>query len=73
VNLKTFGPSVVLDPRSPRYPRERLFNTLVVLLWHPQGLNDPECLQHLQEELQTEAADFKGLVAAYEQLWRRFN
>src|ERR1051326_7748575 len=37
LNLRTFGWKVVLDSRCRRYPRERLFNALALLLWNSDG------------------------------------
>jgi hypothetical protein len=73
VNAKTFGPAAGLPAGSARYPRQRLFHALCLLLWDPEALADAARLQVLQRELNTRAADFAGLVAAYEQLWHRFN
>jgi len=50
-----------------RYPRERLFHALALLLW---GEND---FEKVRAELRTDATDFAGLVAAYARLWGRFN
>src|SRR5439155_18975657 len=34
LNLKTFGPKAALDPKSLQYPRQRLLNSLPLLLWN---------------------------------------
>jgi hypothetical protein len=73
VNAQTFGPLTSLRSRGSRYPRERLFNALALLLWEKDALNDASLLRVLQRELNTRATGFAGLVAAYEQLWHRFN
>ncbi|MEI6074102.1 MAG: hypothetical protein WCS94_00925 [Verrucomicrobiota bacterium] len=50
-----------------RYPRERLFHALVLMLWGDKDF------EKIRAELRTRAEDFTGLIFAYEQLWRRFN
>lgn len=73
VNAQTFGPLAALHSKRKRYPRERLFNALTLLLWERDGVSDASLLRILQRELNTRARDFAGLVAAYEHLWHRFN
>jgi hypothetical protein len=73
VNARTFGPLVSLRSRGSRYPRERLFNALALLLWEKDAVNNASLLRVLQRELNTRATGFAELVAAYEQLWHRFN
>jgi len=50
-----------------RYPRERLFRSLALLLWEQNEF------EKVRSELRTSAADFSGLISAYENLWKRFN
>lgn len=50
-----------------RYPRERLFHALALLLW------ERDTFAQVRSELRSDTTDFAGLVAAYENLWRRFN
>jgi hypothetical protein len=69
LNLKTFGPGVAFDAKAARYPRERLFNSLPLLLWNGELSKEPEVKMHLQKQLRTEASDWQGLVAAYKQIW----
>ena len=73
VNAKTFGPAAGIPAGSARYPRQRLFHALCLLLWEKNFLADAALLRRVQCELNTGARDFAGLVAAYEQLWHRFN
>jgi hypothetical protein len=63
VNLKTFGRV------SLRYPRERLFRALPLLLWEREHLPVPL----LQRLLRTRASDFTRLVHAYKAIWQKFN
>lgn len=69
INLRTFGPRVF----SNRYPRERLLESLALLLWTPEGLDDELCLRKIQRDLSTRNSTFEGLVDAYRELWLRFN
>lgn len=71
VNVKTFGPFAAAAAKPWRYPRERLFHALALLLW--SDIKDPQVISAVQRELRTRAADFSGLVSAYEQLWHHFN
>ncbi len=73
VNARTFGPATALWSDGPRYPRQRLFHALCLLLWEGNSLADAALRRRVQRELKTRAADFAGMIAAYEQLWHRFN
>ena len=73
VNARTFGGARAFQIRSVRYPRQRLLHSLCLLLWEDQALNDASMLRALQQDLNSRATDFAGLVDAYEQLWHRFN
>ena len=64
VNLRAFGAGGLA---CGRYPRERLFRALGLLLWEQYEY------QKVRLALRTNAADFAGLVSAYENLWKRFN
>lgn len=70
VNARAFGPQGLADRR---YPRERLFQAVALLLWEPETLENPALLRRAQTALRTSARDFVGLVSAYFDLWRRFN
>ena len=71
INARAFGKIAIF---SDRYPRERLLNSLPLLLWVPQTITDPELRQHVCEQLRTSTAtDFPGMVQAYEAIWKRFN
>jgi hypothetical protein len=69
LNLRAFGPKALLGTHRNRYPRERLFNTLPLLLWYEPVANEPEVLRRVQEQLMTKARDWSGWLAAYKQLW----
>lgn len=70
INLRAFGPSGLAWAR---YPRERLFNAMALMLWEPAVMTDPALLSKTLAELQTNANGFAGLVVAFQQLWSRFN
>ena len=69
LNLKTFGLGSFFDPIAWRYPRERLFNALSLLLWNDELSTRPDHTRHLQRQLRTEASDWNGLVSAYKNIW----
>ena len=73
VNLRAFGPAAVLGPRSGRYPRQRLYHALCLLLWAGDPPPDAAWWRSVQTELHTTTHDFPGLVDAYARLWSRFN
>jgi hypothetical protein len=68
LNLRTFGPKAMLA-LSCRYPRERLFNALTLLLWHKESADQPRHLRRLQRELQTDAPDWASLVGVFKRIW----
>lgn len=70
VNSRVFGPQGLADGR---YPRERLFHALSLLLWEPETLRSPALLRRTQKALRTSSREFEELVSAYFDLWRRFN
>src|SRR5258708_3907063 len=65
LNLRTFGAGATLDKNSPRYPRERLFNALPLLLGAGEAATQLDTRRHLQRQLRSRADDWRGLVAAY--------
>jgi len=69
LNLRTFGLKATRDAFAWRYPRERLFNTLPLLLWESETTAEPIVQRLLQKQLQTAASDWAGWVAAYKNLW----
>ena len=73
VNLRTFGPTALLRPSASRYPRERLFHSLPLLLFEPAALDQRAALRAVQGALQTNASTFSELVQTYRRLWSRFN
>lgn len=73
LNFRTFGMAGLFGSKALRYPRERLFHSLAALLWIPSVADTPEWKVRLSSELGRDARDFSGWVAAYEELWRKFN
>jgi len=71
VNARRSGFGALLSPSSARYPRERLFHALTLLLWG--DINDSWTLAAAQRELHTQESTFTGLVGAYQTLWSHFN
>jgi hypothetical protein len=72
VNAREFGPSGLLTAQAARYPRDRLFNALALLLWEPTCLEEPVLLRSMQIWLGSDAVTRPGLIAAYAQIWERF-
>jgi hypothetical protein len=73
INMRTFGPTALMRPSASRYPRERLFHSLCLMLFEPAALEQRGGLRAVQDALQTTAADFPELVHTYRRLWNRFN
>jgi hypothetical protein len=73
VSVRTFGPSAFLRPSASRYPRERLFHSLSLMLFESGCLTRRETLRAVQSALQTTASTLPDLVRTYERLWSRFN
>jgi hypothetical protein len=69
INLRAFGPRGV----RAEYPRERLLESLALLLWTSNATSDSEALRKLQSDLVTCESTFAGLVDAYRKIWNRFN
>ena len=73
INGRLFRSSIFSAGKWFRYPRERLFESLALLLWEPEVTRSLALLRRVQSNLQTDANDFPGLVQAYFKLWQRFN
>lgn len=75
VNARAFGPAAALLPGAARYPRQRLFHALALLLWSGDGNAgaDGATLGLAARELRCAPGSLADLVAAYERLWHRFN
>ena len=67
--MRTFGPGAAFDGLALRYPRERLFHALPLLLWEPGKFREPDVNARLQNQLRTAAREWTGFVSAYKQIW----
>ena len=72
LNLRMFGIKAISDALAWRYPRERLFNALPLLLWEPESSAEPTVRRLLQKQLHTAASDWAGWVAAYKNIWPNY-
>lgn len=72
VNLKSFGPREALKTSSLRYPRERLFNALPLLLWEKAPDSIPNARDRLIQCLGACGESFQEWVRLYEKSWMRF-
>jgi hypothetical protein len=72
VNLWNFGAQSILWPGADRYPRERLYRSLPLLLWERDTTEKPALRQRVQSDLAAGATSFSGLVDAYSKFWLRF-
>jgi hypothetical protein len=73
VNVKSFGPKMLLNKELTRYPRERLLRSLPLLLWESSVFEDATLLSKVQENLAHRGRSLPELVSAYDNLWRKFN
>ncbi|HKB56966.1 MAG TPA: hypothetical protein VKC51_05190 [Lacunisphaera sp.] len=72
VNLWHFGLAALWAPGTTRYPRERLLQSLPLLLWEPAAMLDLNFQRQLRHCLATPATQFSEFVAAYARLWEHF-
>ena len=72
LTARHLGVRASLGRSAHRYPRERLFKSLALLLTPGTSSLAGRDLALLQHTLNTRATDFAGLVAAHETLWHRF-
>jgi len=70
INLKSFRLPV---SGLLRYPRNRVLNSLPLLLWAWEDTPDPAVKRGLKRALTTDADSFGSLLGAYQNVWRRFN
>ncbi len=69
LSIRTFGFKALPEASSFRYPRERLFNALALLLWDADATSKPRLLRRLQQLLHTDAPDWAGLVSVFKRVW----
>ncbi len=68
LTLRTFGLKAVMDSGACRYPRERLFSALPLLLWEDKRLTEPQT-RRLQKLLRTTVTDWGAMLGAYRRVW----
>jgi len=73
VNLRTFGPAVAFNSGGNRYPRERLFNALMLLLASPRSESSLGTLHLTKKILLTDDTDFSHTLKIFHHLWSRFS
>lgn len=71
LNARSFGLRGVASRSALRYPRERLFRALCVLLWNSHG--DGAFSDSARKLLRTSSMDFSAMVRVYQSLWERYN
>lgn len=69
IRLRAFGWAGIRHGLLFRYPREALLHALVMLLWQ----NDAIDFSYLSKQLVCEVSDWPQAVAAYQNLWNRYN
>ena len=72
VNGFVFGPAALCNTNAGRNPRERLLNSLAILLWERRAL-DPELTRRLQSQLAAQTTGWRDLICAYQFLSARLN
>ncbi len=73
INIRTFGWRGTFASGLGRYPRERLFNALALLLWHSAEIREARVQSRLRDQLVCGATEWTEFISAYTQLWRRFS
>jgi hypothetical protein len=69
VNSKLFERPIVY--KALRHPRERIVESLALLLWEPVALTDSGLRDLLQRNLRASLRDRSAAVWRYQQLWSR--
>ena len=59
------------EPSPWRHPRQRIFNSLALLLWEPAATTDPNLRKRVGAELNARATTVGDWIAAYRALWCR--
>ena len=72
INLRRFGPAVVLGKDWYRHPRGTALSMLALLLWDP-GAIGPEIERQLAEKTHLPFHNSADLMGLYERLWRKVN
>lgn len=69
LNLRADGFRVHVDPRPWRHPRERVFDSLALLLWEPGITDDPIQQRRIRMELNIHGRGTVDWIAAFRALW----
>ncbi len=72
LNMRTFGVGGLLGGGTLRYPRERLFNALNLLLWDERRAESEECRRTLRRNLRVARAAWPDLLSAYQKIWHSY-
>lgn len=72
LSLRTFGLSAALAGTSRRYPRERLYDALALMLWHDGTLTDPDARLHLQQQLLVTTPEWQDWLSTYKKVWAAY-
>ena len=72
LGLKTFGARALFDGALFRYPRERLFDALCLLLWDEDAVNEPALMRRVQNHLGARTDRWQDLMLAYRGLWENY-
>jgi hypothetical protein len=73
LTARTFGVLSSISSGAARYPRERLLNTLPLLLWLDAPLSRPETRARIEGQLRTHGGDLQSAISAYKAIWNRYN
>jgi hypothetical protein len=71
LNLRADGFRPRVKPTPWRHPRQRLFHSLVLLLWEPEAISNPVQQRLIETELNARGSSLDEWVAAYRVLWSR--
>ncbi len=72
LNLRTFGIGALRGRRIFRYPRERLFDALCLMLWEGDALEEPVLKRRLRHDLQAQTSEWPDLIPAYRNIWKGY-
>lgn len=73
LHLRTFGPAGLFLRGTVRYPRERLLNSLALLLFESADCDQGLVLRRIQAALHTRAKTIPELISRYREIWSQFN
>lgn len=71
IHAAAFGPAAFWKRNSRRHPRERIFNSLPLLLWE-SFTHEPALQNHLHQQLKQAPGGHDNLIEVFLNLWRLF-